>query len=207
MAAADLNETIAARRQAIQDAARCEGCGETLANCEAQQGQDPTAPEWFGCCARCTAMVPCHHVPDPGALLALLAEIEAGAVRTVEEATPAPAARRMAWDRYLDQGEQWKPNGKPMLPIADMNDKWRRNAARWLERNAAKIAVHYELAEAIRFDAIVASPPGPGDDAAHAIEDEMARAAHDRARDPQGWIRTTTLHRALLADLPAESAT
>jgi hypothetical protein len=201
--AGDLREMIAARRQAIQDAARCGHCGETLANCKAQQGQDPTAPPWFGCCARGTAMAPCHHVPDPGALLALLAEIEAGEVRTVEEVSPKPApAREMTWVQYLDQGERWKPNGRPMVRIDGIGLEWRYNASRWLERHAARIATRYSLGEGFEFAAIAASPIGPSDDTADAIADHLDRAADDRARDPLAWIRTTALYRALIADLP-----
>jgi hypothetical protein len=203
MAAADLNETTAARRQAIQDAAPCEGCGETLANCKAQQGQDPTAPPWFGCCARGTAMAPCHHVPDPGALLALLAEVESGTVRTVEQASPKPRpAREMTWVQYLDQGEQWKPNGRPMVRIDGMDPEWQYNASRWLERHATRIASRYSLSEGFEFPAIALDAIGPSDDTADAIADDLERAAGERARDPLTWIRTTALYRALVADLP-----
>jgi hypothetical protein len=168
-----MKDIIAARRQAIQDDAHCEGCGSTLAACKANQGKDPTAPPWFGCCARGVGLdIPCNHVPDAGALFALLAEIESGTVRTVEEATPKPAKGGITWDWYLDQGEQWKPNGKPMVAIADMDPEWRFNASRWLERNAEKIA------------------------------SDLDRASEARLGDPHGWIRTTALYRALVADLP-----
>lgn len=72
---------IAERRKAIQDAAPCVGCGSTLASCKANRGKDPTAPPWFGCCARGTALAPCDHQPDPRALSDLLKEIETGTVR------------------------------------------------------------------------------------------------------------------------------
>lgn len=193
---------VAARRQAIRDAAPCVGCGATRAFCESQRGKDPDAPEWFGCCARGIAMVPCHHVADAGALSELLDEIESGTVRTVEEATPKPRERGMPWSRYLDQGEQWKPNGKPMIRITEMDLPWRYNASRWLERNAAGIARKYTLSEGFEFAAICASPLGPSDDTAWSIEAEMDCAAEDRARDPQAWIRTTALYQALIKDLP-----
>ena len=76
---------ITERRQAIEDDAPCVGCGSTLASCKASRGKDPTAPPWFGCCARGTTMAPCSHRPDPNALRRLLKEIETGTVRTVEE--------------------------------------------------------------------------------------------------------------------------
>jgi hypothetical protein len=170
-----VSDIIAARRKHIRDSAPCEGCGTTLADCEAQRGKDPTAPPWFGCCARGVGLdIPCNHVPDAGALFALLAEIESGTVRTVEEATPKPTKGGIAWDWYLDQGEQWKPNGKPMVQVADMDPEWRFNASRWLERNAVKIAPKCTL----------------------------NRGAERQAADPVEWIRTTALYRALVADLP-----
>lgn len=76
---------IAERRKAIEQAAPCVGCGSTLASCKANRGKDPTAPPWFGCCARGLDMRPCDHRPDPAALTALLKEIEGGEVRPVED--------------------------------------------------------------------------------------------------------------------------
>lgn len=76
---------VTARREAIEANAPCEGCGATLANCKANRGKDPTAPDWFGCCAQGTTFAPCNHIPDHRALLTLLREIESGRVRTVEE--------------------------------------------------------------------------------------------------------------------------
>jgi hypothetical protein len=169
-----VSDIIAARRKHIRDSAPCEGCGTTLADCEAQRGKDPTAPPWFGCCARGVGLdIPCNHVPDAGALFALLAEIESGTVRTVEEATPKPTKGGIAWDWYLDQGEQWKPNGKPMVQVADMDPEWRFNASRWLERNAEKIV------------------------------SDLDRASEARLGEPHTWIRTSALYRALVADLPS----
>jgi hypothetical protein len=72
---------IKRRRKAIQQDAPCVGCGSTLASCKANRGKDPTAPPWFGCCARGLSMTPCDHRPDPGALTALLEEVESGNVR------------------------------------------------------------------------------------------------------------------------------
>lgn len=81
----DVN-VITARRKAIEDDAPCESCGSTLASCKANRGKDPTAPPWFGCCARGSFLdVPCDHRVDQVALSALLKEIESGAVRSVED--------------------------------------------------------------------------------------------------------------------------
>lgn len=198
-----MKDIIAARRQAIQDDARCEGCGATLAFCKAQRGKDPTAPEWLGCCAMGTDLRPCRHFVDAGALLALVEEIESGAVRTVEEATPKPRVKKgMSWSEYLNQGEKWQPNGRPMVAVADMDPEWRYNASRFLERRAAAIEPKYTLAEALEFAAVTASPLGPSEDTALMIESDMERSAEERHRDPVTWIRTTTLYQALVADLP-----
>lgn len=79
-------ELIRARREAIEQAAPCEGCGATLASCKANRGKDPTAPPWFGCCARGMLLdVPCAHRSDPAALRALLKEIESGQVLSEED--------------------------------------------------------------------------------------------------------------------------
>ena len=80
-----LEELVKERRKDIEDNAPCVGCGSTLASCKSQRGTDPTAPPWFGCCARGTAMAPCQHIPDRKALTGLLQEIESGKVRSVEE--------------------------------------------------------------------------------------------------------------------------
>lgn len=76
---------IAERREAIVSASPCEGCGATLALCKSQRGKDPTAPDWFGCCARGTGMLACRHVPDSQELLRLLKEIESGEVAPVPD--------------------------------------------------------------------------------------------------------------------------
>jgi hypothetical protein len=199
-------DTIAARRQQIQDNAKCVGCGATLADCKARRGKDPTAPSWFGCCAIGASMGPCNHRVDAGALWALLREVESGTVRTVEEVTPKPAVAKagMSWFGYLNQGERWQPNGKPLVAIADMGPEWRYNAARYLERHAVAIGERYSLAATLWFAAITSSPLGPSDNAADSIEADIDREEVDIVRDPVAWIRTTKLHRALVAGLPTK---
>jgi hypothetical protein len=197
-------DIIAARRQQIQDNAKCDGCGATLAECKAERGKDPTAPEWFGCCS--TNFGPCRHRVDAADLLALLREVESGTVRTVEEAAPkqAPAKSGMSWFEYLTQDKQWQPNGKPPVAIADMEPEWRYNAARYLERHAAVIGQRYSLAATVWFAAITSSPLGPSENAADGIQSDMEREEAEIARDPVAWIRTTKLHRALVDGLPTK---
>jgi hypothetical protein len=76
---------IKARRKAIEADAPCDGCGATLAACKSQRGKVPTAPSWFGCCARGTGMMACRHVPDSRALRGLIKEIERGEVRSTDD--------------------------------------------------------------------------------------------------------------------------
>lgn len=76
---------IKRRRIVIQQDAPCQGCGSKMSSCLAQRGKDPTAPPWFGCCARGLEMQPCFHPMNPAALYALIKEIESGKVRDVDE--------------------------------------------------------------------------------------------------------------------------
>lgn len=196
-------DVIKARRRYIRDNAPCESCGATLASCMAERGTDPEAPPWFGCCARGQlADIPCRHVQDSTALTELLKEIEAGHVRTVDEIKPKPRKRQMGWREYLDQDRVWKPDGRPMVAIADMDPEWRYNASRWLERRAARIASAYSSSVDLRLSVEISSPIGPSDTVADQLQADAWHEAHERQRDPVGWIRTTPLYRALVADLP-----
>ena len=100
---------VKARRREIQENARCEGCGATLAACKAQRGKDPAAPPWFGCCARTLAMIPCNHVIDTRAALALLKEIERGQVRSED-------------DVLLDSVQEFRPRRWRLPPVCMIND-------------------------------------------------------------------------------------
>jgi hypothetical protein len=192
-------DIIAARLRAMADNARCRECGSTVVSCAEEEVRDPKGPR--RCCERC------GHEVSLGAMRALAREVESGTVRTVEEAAPkpkAPAKTGMSWFEYLTQGEKWKPNGKPLVAIADMDPEWRFNAARYLERHAAVIGQRYSLAQTMWFAAITSSPLGPGENAADSIEHDIDREEAEIARDPVAWIRTTKLHRALVAGLPTK---
>ncbi|HLL68969.1 MAG TPA: hypothetical protein VK453_25140 [Micromonosporaceae bacterium] len=188
-------DVIAARRQAIRDAAPCEGCGTSLASCKAARGQDPTAPEWFGCCAQGVDMRPCRHVVDRRAMAELLDEIESGAIRTVAEATPKPANLGMSWAEYVEQGEKWKPNGRPMVAIADMDETWRFNASRWLVRNATGIAAKFARGTYLLIST---------DHMSERTADQLLDDAHHATANPEAWIQRTPLHTALTRGLPAD---
>lgn len=79
-------EIIKARRERIESASWCDGCGSTLEWCKAHRGRDKTAPSWFGCCGRGLGeMLPCRHVPDARELIDLIKEIERGEVTSPED--------------------------------------------------------------------------------------------------------------------------
>lgn len=183
-------ETIAKRLAAIAGSARCD-CSATKADCD-RHPYDPLAP--FGCCDRCN-----HSTINPGALTALVKEIESGTVRTVEEVHPPKGEPRMGWIEYLDQSKVWRPNGKPLTPIADMDEEWRFNASRFLDRRAYRIALEYGLEETFVVGGQLAMA---SENARDGIERAMAQEDEQRTADPIAWIRSTRLHRALVAGLP-----
>jgi hypothetical protein len=205
---------VSARRELIKQDAPCEGCGATLASCEANRGKDPTAPVWFGCCARGAALdVPCRHVPDPGDLAALLREIEAGEVRTAEEVTAerrtreteratlraahiTPDGRMLTLAAKFRQGEWWRTKDGQWLRITEMEERHRRNTAAMLLRMAGRYA---EVVAWSEFGDL----SGPFGDAPDDVVDDVLREQSARGRDPQAWITGTPLYRALTDGLDA----
>ncbi|MFC6081065.1 hypothetical protein [Sphaerisporangium aureirubrum] len=130
----------------------------------------------------------------------------------------------LAWYRYLSQDTTWVPKGRPPAPIAEMDAAWRYNAANWLLRQAKRLAGYYELGEIAHIftstaPTVVADKNGHpvprpevlylaprGEMAQDAFEREWATAAEQRKADPDAWLRSTPLYRALVADLPADVA-
>jgi hypothetical protein len=120
---------------------------------------------------------------------------------------------------YLNQGEWWYPHQKPRVLIAtEMNDGWRRNAANLIIRHAAIYELHYASSEMNWLltglggtmlevlghddngDPVLGSPVSmmpSGDMACDAFDREL----DDRAHDPEKWIKTTTLYKALMDGL------
>lgn len=99
------------------------------------------------------------------------------------------------WD-YFNQPNIWLP--KPpadAVPIAEMDSEWRWNCSQILLRNAAVHADRYGWGAAIAMGAL-----GAPDD----VVDWEIRESEARERNPQAWMRTTTLYRALVADLPVK---
>lgn len=100
----------------------------------------------------------------------------------------------------FDQGEWWRTRDDRWLRIADMDETHRYNTAAMLTRRAG----HHAFAYALSFAGEVDRHDG-GDmahDALERISDELNEQA---ARDPEGWLRGTTLYRALTAGLPAKA--
>jgi hypothetical protein len=106
---------------------------------------------------------------------------------------------------YLNQDEEWVPNGKPPVRIADMDPSWRYNAARFLARNADTYLFRYDLGE---LSAVFGDPlsPSQGSMAMEAMEEEMDLAQTIRHHDPEAWIKSTPLYQALVKDLPDDAA-
>jgi hypothetical protein len=113
------------------------------------------------------------------------------------------AARQ--YHAYLDQGDLWVPNGKPPVRIADMDPAWRHNAAAFMVRNAKGYEFHYSLGEVLSIWGGQFAPR-LGSMSADAVEQGCEEAQAERAADPEAWVKTTQLYRALVKDLPDDIA-
>lgn len=210
-------EVIRARRQLIRDDAPCIGCGARRADCEAEQGKDPMAPPWFGCCARGIGMMPCSHRSSADALSALLREVESGTVRPAEEIVAERAARvqerqarTAAWTTpegrvlntataMLGQGEWWRKQSGEWIRVADMSPGHRYNTAAMVLRGAKRYAT------AIAAEMITYAAGHDGGDVAHSVLERMAaEAIYNATRDPQKPIRESVLYRALTVGLTVQ---
>jgi hypothetical protein len=120
------------------------------------------------------------------------------------------------WYAYLSQGEIWFPKGRPKLPITDMDERWRRNAAAWLLRQAKTIEFYYSAYEidrdhepmmvvigehpdgrvVERLDPEAYLAPAEGSMAGDAYE----RIFEERAERPEEWLKSTPLYKALIGE-------
>lgn len=105
-----------------------------------------------------------------------------------------------AWRAYFNQGVYWKPNGRPRINIADMDDEWRYNCTRFLKRNALVYARNY--AQGCEAEAMLAGEFLGGEMALVGVEQEMEAAAFHALADPAKWIESTALYQALRVKLP-----
>ncbi|RKR92845.1 hypothetical protein BDK92_7327 [Micromonospora pisi] len=124
--------------------------------------------------------------------------------------------------RYFNQGEIWLPKPpRERVRVADMGREWRFNAARFLERRAKALEFRYGFGEIsamsapVWFDVVgedngrpVTAGPGMSDLdlMSDSASDAFDQAMDQRVADPVGWLRSTVLYRALVADLPTEQA-
>jgi len=201
-------DVIAGRALLIQEDAPCVGCGSSRSACEESRKRrdDPTAPEWFGCCAMGTGLAPCRHEPRAADSAALLREIQSGHVRPAEEIR---AERKAIRERdagkpvsirvRFDQGEWWRTKDGTWLRIADMEPSHRGNTARMLLRGAAGHAFRYGMADALEVSA------GPWE-VPEEVQVDMERNNDERLADPAGWLRSTKLFKALTARLTGDDA-
>jgi hypothetical protein len=92
----------------------------------------------------------------------------------------------------FDQGEVW-PGGEDPL-IKDMSPRYRRNAAAYLLRHAARL-VELQAFSEVRF--------------MHRAPEEVVNSwlqeCERREKHPKRWMRETKLYRSLLDGIPPES--
>lgn len=183
-----LPEVVAARRDHLIATARCRSCWLTRAECRLSAGDEHPLP----CCPDCSHPV---SVKD---MDALLAEVAAGKVRTVEEADPPPVQgpQPVSFHWLLHQGEWWRPKRGPMIRISSMTDTHRLHTIRMLQRQAAQIAFHEHARDSMWLD----HPLGPSGDAAR---DGFEHELHEMLAEPVIWLMRCALLQALAAPLPA----
>src|ERR1041384_1638007 len=154
---ADLrSKVIAARRQHIEDTAKCVDCGTDQKTCRTL-GAGQSGPDAL-CCWSGRGH---EHKRDQKALDALLDEVASGGpVRIVAKVDPPPVLGPLlpSYRWLLHQDEWWYPHRRPALRIADMEKPHRYNTARYIERRAAQLA-DIEFRD---MAAWAASPFGPG---------------------------------------------
>lgn len=106
------------------------------------------------------------------------------------------------WYDYFNQGEAWKPDGRPLTRIADMSHEWRLNCVRFLERRAVAYANNYAFGcEAVLWDALGFLS---GEMARDSVTRQLEHDADYARSYPVEWIKSTPLHQALATGLPTK---
>lgn len=125
----------------------------------------------------------------------VLDNIAAG--RPVEKTKAAAAAMPIRPDivTRMNQGEWWRQKSGEWIRIADMASSHRRNTAAMLLRNAAAYELRYGLVE-LGIDTLHEAPDS--------VISEIERKQEIRMRDPEKWMRSTPLYRALVNGLDKE---
>lgn len=96
----------------------------------------------------------------------------------------------------LNQGKTWIPKGAAPVRVADMEPRWRFNAARFLLRHAGSIAMHYNFGEVEWLTA--------KDVIEVHVGEVLESAQEERAGHPVEWMRSTPLYKALVQGLESE---
>lgn len=113
-----------------------------------------------------------------------------------EEGFKALDRRARQMFAYFNQGETWFPNGKPAVAISGMDPAWRHNAAAFLVRNARAYLLQYDFGEFFSIQGVTAPV------AREALDQGLEEAQAERSADPEAWIKSTPLYKALVAELP-----
>lgn len=104
----------------------------------------------------------------------------------------APGGKPLWITRPFEQGEWWQQRSGEWIRTADMSPGHRYNTAAMLMRAASYHAFRYALTSSIE----VASHDG-GEMAHDSLERASDEVWDATSSDPRGWLRGTTLYRAL----------
>lgn len=115
---------------------------------------------------------------------------------------------------YLSQGTWWYPNGRPRVLITSMDARWRRNAARWMQRRAKLWEFYYSFGEIlVMAEPTVRTVIGEDDDGNAVVagpllsqfdlmsdmtQDAFDQWSTERQADPLAWLLSTPLYRAMV---------
>lgn len=118
------------------------------------------------------------------------------------------------WYAYLGQGKVWYDRAGQRLVIADMPLRYRENCCRFLERRARNLETWYTLGEIGQMHRLVPTivghidgrdiegpPIDIGPEIGSMADDAIQQSQDERARNPERWLRTTELYRALAGEL------
>lgn len=115
---------------------------------------------------------------------------------TYEESIGYRDGKPISVTARFDQGEWWLQKSGAWIRIADMSPGHRYNTAAMLMRAADVHAFKY----AFEFAGVVDRHDG-GEMAHDALEDLADEINKQTINDPEGWLRETTLYKALTAGL------
>lgn len=103
------------------------------------------------------------------------------------EMSPPPA--RVGMIRLLEQDVWWKPKDGDPVRVEEIDDRWRGNLIRFLERRAERLKFKYELS-------LITGPQPSGDMACDAFDSACSALFDQSALE---WLRDQPLYRRLNA--------